>query len=93
MDWKFQDPPNLAVIVNRKIINFGDWISYVSHDADDGGWQFHSIEEMSQNDAAVVSLISICNLDSSIAELFDLPLGWYAWRDSPFSSWKRKTCP
>ena len=38
--WPFAEPPNLAVIVNRKIIHEGDWIAYVSHDADDDGWQF-----------------------------------------------------
>lgn len=34
--WSFEDPPNVAVLVNRKIIEGEEWIAYVTHDADDG---------------------------------------------------------
>lgn len=88
MDWKFNDPENLAVIINRKILG-GDWISYVSHDADDGGWQFHNQEVPEEEDAAVVSLREVVAIDSSIAELADLPVGWYAWRNSSSAQWHR----
>ena len=40
--WPFPDPPNLAVIVNRKIFQDGDRIEYVSHDADDTGQKVSS---------------------------------------------------
>jgi hypothetical protein len=90
-DWNFSAPPNLAVIVNRKIIWGGDWIAHVFHDADDGGWQFHNNEPgpLSESDAAVVGLSEIVNLDSSVSELTDLPSGWQAWRKSPSSPWQR----
>ncbi len=65
----FPNPPNLAVIANRKILQDGEWIAYVSHDADDGGRQFHTDEPGPPNmsDAAVVSLAEILNLDKTIA--------------------------
>ena len=89
--WPFPDPPNLAVIVNRKILYRGEWIAYVSHDDDDGGWQFHTDEPgpPNESDAAVVGLGKIVELDQSIAELADLPPGWHAWRESRASAWQR----
>ncbi len=89
MDWKFQDPPNLAVIVHRTVLYSGEWIAYVSHDADDGGWQFHSREVLTAEEAAVVSLQNILELDAGIADLADLPMGWHAWREEPASTWQR----
>lgn len=43
-EWKFADPPNVAVFVDRAVVTRGDWITYVSHDDDDGSWQFHNSE-------------------------------------------------
>ena len=90
--WQFNDPPNVAVIVNRKIIFEGDWIAYVSHDLDDGCWQFHTCqsEPVREEDAMLVSLKNIVDRDPSINALSELPLGWHAWRDSHDSEWQ--TC-
>jgi hypothetical protein len=89
--WRFSDPPNVAVITTKKVVSGDDWIAFVSHDADDGGWQFLNKESGSRNeaDASVVGLCEIVEMDDSIAELADLPLGWHAWRDSRASPWKR----
>jgi hypothetical protein len=89
--WMFKDPPNVAVIANRKIVTAEDWIAGVSHDLDDGGWQFQSNSAISADadDAVVVSLRTIVELDETISELADLPLGWHAWRESKSSAWKR----
>jgi hypothetical protein len=89
--WKFEDPPNVAVIASRKVVREGDWIAYVSHDSDDGGWQFQNGDPgpRSESDAMVVSLLNIVQLDDSIAQLADLPLGWFAWRESKASPWQR----
>lgn len=89
MEWKFQDSPNVAVITNQKIVSGGDWIAYVTHDEDDGGWQFHNREPLNEEDAAIVSLRSIIELDGSIGELSDLPLGWHAWRERKDAQWQR----
>jgi len=90
MQWKFPDPPNVAVITSRGVVFGGDWIAHVSHDVSDGGWQFHSTKPLNENDAAIIGLQEIAELDPSIAELADLPLGWRAWRDSQTSPWQRK---
>jgi hypothetical protein len=67
------------------------WIALVSHDEDDGGRQFLSLETgpLKEGDAVIVSLRKILRLDPSIAELADLPLGWRAWRRSKDSPWQR----
>jgi hypothetical protein len=92
MDWSFQDPPNVAVFTSKDIVEKGKWIYYVSHDGDDGAWQFHSIDgpPSSGSDARLVSLKSIVELDPTIAVLADLPLGWCAWRDTQNSVWQRQ---
>lgn len=91
MDWKFNDPENVAVIINRKILDEGGWIAYVTHDADDGGWQFYNHEAPLEEDAAVVSLREVVELDRTIMELADLPVGWHAWREIPSAQWRRRT--
>jgi hypothetical protein len=90
-NWPFTDPPNVAVIVNRKIVQGHDWIAYVTHDADDGAWQFHTkdAEPPAEGEAAVVSLEAILKIDSTIAQLADLPFGWHAWRTSTSEWWQR----
>ena len=90
-EWKFRDPPNVAVITNRHIFSGRDWIAYVSHDARDGGWQFHNNAPGPRkvSEAYVVGLREIVEHDPSILELWDHPLGWCAWRDTPTSPWQR----
>jgi hypothetical protein len=89
--WPFEDRRNVAVITHRRIMDGSDWIAFVSHDADDGGWQFHTNEPGPPNvaDAVVIALSEIVQRDESILELADLPLGWRAWRESATSPWRR----
>lgn len=89
--WPFEDPPNVAVIANRKIVDGSTWIAYVTHDEDDGGWQFHTDEPgpPREADALIVGLAKIVALDESVAELADLPLGWCAWRSAEGAPWQR----
>lgn len=91
-EWKFTDPPNVAVIADREIAKGDRWIAHVFHDAEDGAWQFHtdSLKGSSEVQSMVVSLRAIVQLDPSILELADLPLGWHAWRDTKNSAWQRK---
>ncbi|MCJ0764509.1 hypothetical protein [Variovorax terrae] len=88
-DWSFADPPNVAVFIDRSIVEGGNWIAYVYHDADDGAWQFRATSSSDEGAPMLVSLRSVTKMDSSVAELADLPLGWRAWRDTPQSMWER----
>ena len=90
-EWKFSDPPNVAVFVHRSIVKTDDWIAYVSHDDEDGSWQFHNSEPgpVEDGDIMIVSLQNMVKRDESILELADLPEGWHAWRGSKSSPWQR----
>ena len=83
------DPPNVAVITTRGVVDGTDWIALASLDQDDGDWQFIGSEGPREDQAMVVSLRSVFERDSSIGELADLPLGWRAWRMGPDQPWQR----
>ncbi|MER9232155.1 hypothetical protein NKI56_08635 [Mesorhizobium sp. M0622] len=88
-NWPFADPPNVAVITTRKIIGGHHDIDYVTHDEDDGQWQFLNLNAGADiADAVLVGLAKMIDIDGSLRELSDLPLGWCAWRhkDGP---WQR----
>jgi hypothetical protein len=88
--WPFDDPENVAVISLRSIVFDGKPILHVTHDEDDGSWQFLGKEDARIEDSAVVALKEIVEMDSSIIELHDLPLGWHAWRENPKAVWRRE---
>ena len=89
-DWPFpDDPPNVAVIATREIVDGSQWIALVSLDEEDGDWQFIGPGGAQMDEAMVVALSTVFERDPSIAELADLPLGWKAWRDGPDTPWQR----
>lgn len=88
--WPFSDERNVAVFTSKRIVHEGEWVYYVSHDADDGAWQFHPHRGMTpESEAAVVSLETMVKLDETLRELADLPLGWHAWRETQDADWQR----
>lgn len=88
-DWPFDESPNVATITTRQVMDGSSWIASVSHDEDDGGWQFIGPEGAVEELAMLVGLKEIFKRDRSIGELSDLPLGWRAWRSGPESPWQR----
>ena len=88
-NWQFEEPENVAVITLRQIVDDGEPILHVTHDVDDGGWQFLGWGDAREEDIKLVALRSIVRLDSSVQELADLPLGWHAWRRAADQPWQR----
>ena len=39
-DWKFPDPPHSTAYLSETVYQCVEPVTYVSHDADDGAWQF-----------------------------------------------------
>jgi hypothetical protein len=87
--WPFEDPENVAAITIDKIMKRQSPILYVKHDADDGMWQFLDGGEVKEEEARILSLKEMVNIDPSLIQLSDLPLGWIAWRDNQDSHWIR----
>ena len=90
-EWPFDDPPDVAVFTTTHVVRDGKPILYVSHDAADGAWQFHSNDSFTDSDAMIVALAEIVGLDPSVIGLAQLPLGWCATRASRGSAWKLAT--
>jgi hypothetical protein len=87
-DWPFADTRNTASITTRQVLE-GAPILRVSHDADDGSWQFLCGTTNDPADARVVGLGSMFVRDPTLGELADLPEGSYAWRKAPGLPWQR----
>lgn len=93
-DWPFADPPNVAVFTTRAIIEDGAWIASVSHDEEDGAWQFHDAGPGpgEVTEARIVSLRQIVDRDPTVRDVLDLPLGGRASRDAADSPWVWDRC-
>ncbi len=87
--WKFNSPPNEGTITVQAILD-GDPIVFVSHDADDGGWQFLDGREPRTENGRLICLADMLAKDPSLTQLADLPMGWVAWRPSAAAAWRRE---
>lgn len=90
INWPFADPRNTAVITLKSITMGGSPILRVTHDAEDGMWQFLDGSTVSEDNSSVVSLEDITRIDPSVMELADLPLGGAAWRSTTNEPWQRR---
>ena len=86
--WPFSDTPNTASITTRQVLE-GAPILLVTHDAEDGGWQFLCGTTEDPGDARVVGLGQMYRRDATLGDLADLPEGWRASRAAAGQSWKR----
>jgi len=73
IDWPFADPRNVAVVTVKNIMNGVAPILRVTHDLDDGAWQFLEWVTPDIDDAAIMSLEEMTISDPIILELVDLP--------------------
>lgn len=65
----------------------------VHHDDEHQTWEFVNgggdVSHQGVDDAMMVHVHHILDLDRSIERLSDLPLGWQAWRETPDDEWFR----
>jgi len=89
-NWKFSDSPHTGVYLSETVRKGTEAVTYVSHDAEDGAWQFLG-NSMCDGGGPVVSCFHHpIDRDPSLAELADLPSGWYAERDKVGGPWTRR---
>lgn len=74
MKFPFYDSPDTAAIICCHIMENQTPILYVSHDEDDGMWQFLCGEAHGIDDAKLVSLKWVFDLDNSVSALKDMPI-------------------
>lgn len=87
MNFPFDDAPNTAVITCCHVLDGNLPILHVTHDMEDGMWQFLCGRSHDETEARIVSLYSIYVCDPSVARLADLPCGYTADRDSATDEW------
>lgn len=89
-DWKFPDPPHTGVFLSKTVHDGTEPVTYVSHDVEDGAWQFLG-DSMRDGGGPVLSCFHHpIDQDRSLVELADLPLGWCAERAEVGQPWVRK---
>lgn len=87
--WPFDNPENVAVITTHKIMKRVSPVLYVTHDYDDGTWQFLDGGEVREEDACILGLKELIDIDPSLVQLADLSIGWIAWRETKENQWIR----
>lgn len=88
--WKFPDPPHTGVFLSRAVHDGTEPVTYVSHDASDGAWQFLGDSMADGGGPVLVCFHHPVDSDAGLTELADLPLGWYAERSKVGEPWVRK---
>ena len=84
---KFKESKNQAVFTCLHIIEENKPILYVKHD-DDGDWQFLCGGSHITEDARIIALQEIIDIDPSVSEVSNLKNGQTAVRESKESEWQ-----
>lgn len=87
MEFPFCDAPNTAAVICCHILEGEEPILFVSHDEDDGMWQFLCGKTHEIDEAKIVSLKYVFELDHSVGDLADMPCGYYAERENQEEHW------
>ena len=87
VEFPFSDAKNTATITCRHIMDDCHAILYVSHDEDDGMWQFLCGKAHEVDEAMVVALEEVFACDTSISAVATLPYGYEAERKDESSDW------
>jgi hypothetical protein len=87
--WPFAEPRNIVTFVTAQVLDRIEPILRAVHE-EDGEWQFIGFTGGTLENAKIIALSEAVDLDRSILQLADLPLGWQAVRDSPEHPWKRE---
>ena len=80
-------------MARAKVMDREEPILLVSHDADDHGWQFIGSSDGTSENGRIILLSEAVELDPSVLQLADLPVGWHAWRGSVKEPWIREIAP
>jgi hypothetical protein len=87
---KFQEADKTAVFTTKYVIQDKKPITYVTHEEEDGAWQFFSSDKFENYEdvAMIVGLGEIIALDPSLLELAGMPVGHYAIRETANDNWR-----
>jgi predicted adenylyl cyclase CyaB len=86
--WRFPDSEATEVITLNRILAGESSVLLVTHDQEDGAWQFLDGEHVIEDDGVIVRPGEMVQFDPSLEVLADLPRGWHAWRSTPSERWQ-----
>ena len=81
-----EENKNKSAITTKYVVNKNSIIVSVYYD-EDGDWQFFGNEEVREEDAIVVSIQEMIDIDKSLVNLPDLKEGESAYRKNKESIW------
>jgi hypothetical protein len=87
--WPFVEPRNCVTFVTAEVLAGAEPILHAVHD-EDGEWQFLGSTDGTRENAKIIALYEDVELDPSVLQLADLPIGWRALRDTVEDPWKRE---
>lgn len=85
--WPFDQAPNVAALTTRQVLEDKSSILFVTHYADDDSWAFTCGTTNASEDARLVSMAKVVELDPSIIAICQLPPGWEASRSAVGAQW------
>ncbi len=83
----FREAPDTAALTCCHVLA-GAPILHVTHDAEDGMWQFLCGGEHDASEARVIALREAYALDASVGQLAKMPCGCAAQRSSKRGKWQ-----
>lgn len=88
--WKSLNPEKVSVFAVEEVLSGKSPVLYVCHEVSDGMWHFSGAGEVTGETLRLVYLADVVKLDASLDELADLPLGWFAERETREAPWVRQ---
>lgn len=87
-DYKFKEAENTACFVCDHVLSKQRPILYAAHDKEDSSWQFLCGQnDHTEANAKIISLKQATEIDSTINDLFEMPLGVGAERKTTKDKW------
>lgn len=91
--WPFHEPERKPALTTSQVIGKLQPIRVVIHEAEDGIWRFLTGGGYGAEDVLCASLREIMDVDPTVGEVADLPLGWRAERERVGGAWRRLAEP
>ena len=88
-EYKFKEKENTACFTCDHVMNKEKPILFVSHDSDDSSWQFLcGTENHTDANIKIISIKQATEIDNTINDLYEMPVGLCAERKSIGAEWK-----
>ena len=89
MNWKFDQPPNVACITCQSVID-GHPVLVATHYDDDHSWGFMDGAATDMATALVVAMSEVLERHPDLEEIASLPPGWSATRAAAGKPWMKQ---